>query len=361
MKITNLIIALLLFSTPALSVQNPQKAGKIAAEAIEMMNNGQYQEAAKRLDDAIALDSTKPAYKYEKGLCFYQLELYEKALDILLPLKNHPEATEQVYQLIGNSYDYLEEKKKAIEVYRQGLKKFPDSGRLLMEMGIANLVKDESKIAVGYWEAGVKAEPQFPTNYFHLSMFYSKTGEKIWSLIYGEIHQHLASEEKKIQEMSKLLFDTYNQAFFTYVDSVRETSFTGIRINFDLGDTNARIPFTAVYQKLMEELPEAHFSLLETRISISRLHEIRRAFIEKWFEYGLNKRYNVVLFNFHKELIDEGLFEAYNYLMFNQGNPEEFSIWAKKNMNTVKKIYQRLMYNPLKITDDNFFHRTKFE
>ncbi len=37
----------------------------------------------------------------------------------------HKDAFSEIYRLIGNSYDMMGEKEKAIETYKEGLEKYP--------------------------------------------------------------------------------------------------------------------------------------------------------------------------------------------------------------------------------------------
>src|SRR5690606_10686824 len=114
---------------------------------------------------------------------------------------------------------------KAIQVYEDGLKKFPLSGKLYLERGTMELKREDLDAALKYYEMGIKVDPNFPSNYYWASRIYSYTTETVWTLIYGELFMNLERNTKRTAEISKLLYDTY-------VESIQIDSDTSFNLKF---------------------------------------------------------------------------------------------------------------------------------
>lgn len=104
--------------------------------------------------------------QYERAYTLYLLGRYDEIIKLRKKLLNHKDASEQTYQLIGNSYDDSGDTKEAIKVYQEGLKRFPESGSLYLELGTVYNRKGEFDKALEYYNNGILANPNFASNYY---------------------------------------------------------------------------------------------------------------------------------------------------------------------------------------------------
>jgi tetratricopeptide (TPR) repeat protein len=209
---------------------NPDNPDTYFKKGIELLNSGNNEKAIELFEKAHKLKPDVLDYVYEIALAYYNMKEYEKAISILDTLRNHKDVNDQVYQLLGNSYHFIENSDKALEIYSEGLEKFPNSGRLYMEYGLALVGKKRVREVIGYWEKGIEVEPAYENNYYYLAKYFSRTGEKIWTLLYAEIYLNVAKNFKRRDEISKLLYETYNSGLFSPEDSLYKVSFSEIRI-----------------------------------------------------------------------------------------------------------------------------------
>lgn len=201
---------LLVSCTLLLSAQSDkqkEKAQKIGMEAIQLMDEGNYKKSITLLFKAIKLDPDRFAYRYEIGYALYSSELYDETIEWLKPLASHPDVSDVLFQLLGNSYDEIDSPDSAIYAYQLGLEKFPNSGKLHLEPGIVEYRRENYDKAIEYWENGVRAEPDYSSNYFWLGRTLSDSNLKIWSLIYGELFMTLEPATNRSQEMSEILYN----------------------------------------------------------------------------------------------------------------------------------------------------------
>ena len=352
------ILAVIFFSFNELEARSDSlKAYKLALDGVEMINQGKYIKAAELLNEAISLDPANIAYPYELALAYYKKEDYEKAVEILDTLKEKPGADEKYYQLLGNSYDFMGKKEKAKEIYVIGLAQFPNSGRLYKEIGIIHYSLKERREARRNWEAGTKVEPSYPTNYYWLSKYFSRTGEKVYSIIYQEIYLNITKSKSRLDEISELLFDTYETGLFGKEDGSDVPGFTQVHAyEYDF----ERTPFGTAFEITMDSAAKAAGVNERDDLTLNTMHKMRTNFIDLWSERGFDERFPNIIFNFHKQLMISNNFEAYNFWIMQQARPEEYAAWLEKNSQKLGKLGKWLNENHLVIDEDNNFSTIQY-
>lgn len=339
---------LLLFICTNLHTQtqkNKDKAEELLNDAIILIDYGYYSEAIEYLEEAQTLDPQNIAYPYEIAYANYKDERYSDAIEIGEKIKNHKDSGPAVYELLGNAYDMDGKHKKAISIYYEGLQKFPKSGRMYMEIGITYGRKLELDSAVVNLEKAIEIEPNFSSPYYHLSRIFSFSTERIWTLIYGELFINLEKDTKRTLEISKLLYKTYNQLISFKGDTTKVTL------------SKISLPETQKFAAFFELSLTLSSYEFEKKFSIEFLNKVRTKFIDLFNESENFKNYKIILFEWHKKLIEKGYFEFYNYWLFNAGKKSEFKKWYKSNETKFKEFDSWMGDNSLRIDSTNYFVR----
>ena len=136
--------------------ENP--ASKEINEAIREMDAGNLTQSRVILEEVLQKDSTNYDAWYEYAYSYYMQKDYAKAVEIMLTQTNHPQATDQLWQMIGNSQDIMGNSEEALATYAKGLERFPHSGRLFVESGNIFLIKGETEKAIPYYEKGIQMD-----------------------------------------------------------------------------------------------------------------------------------------------------------------------------------------------------------
>ena len=118
-----------------------QEAYDKAKLAIELMDNGDYDKSIKLLEESAKLDPSNYIYPYEIGYALYLKEKYNKATEYYEKVVRMEGINDQCFQMLGNAYSMGGDKEKAIDAYNRGLEKYPNSGRLYLEIG--NVYQDD--------------------------------------------------------------------------------------------------------------------------------------------------------------------------------------------------------------------------
>ena len=272
--------------------------------------------------------------QYERAYNLYMLGRYDEVLKLKKFLLNHKFSTERTYQLIGNSYDNSGDSKKAVKVYEEGLKRFPHSGSLYLELGAVSLSQKDYDKALEYYNRGILAQPDFASNYYRAAMLYlaSERG-KVWGLVYAETAVLLApSNDERHEVMAASIVDCLKESVrmsFGDKDSLSVKLTPNRNIQIDEKTKDVYLDFPGIYEAAIElPLNKMFMEKVLFTGSLSQLIEVRRGLVENYFSvtdnlYGSS----MYLLEFQKKIIDAGHWDAYNYFLFMPCFPEEFEAW----------------------------------
>lgn len=342
----------------ALSQSNNEMAAKLGVEAVKLMDVGEIEKSLELLNRATELDPENIDYPYEIGLAYCKKENFVKSIEIMESIKNHPDANDLVFVQLGNSYDMNGNPEKAFETYQIGMDKFPNSGRFHQELGNIAYSKKEYSKAVSYWVDGLKVNPNYSTNYYKLAKIFSFSDEKIWTLIYGELFVLLEPLTARTEEISKLLFQTYQEIYdeennYTNIDVLTIKGFQIIEeIHRDPTQANnSQFPFEGVYAYAFLS-SSIHF---KDKIDFATISKIRKSFLYFWFDgYQFHNIYQNNLFDHQQLMLDNDVFETYTYWLLSQGNREEFQIWFNQNEEKVSQFASWFDRNQFRIEEKDF-------
>ncbi|WP_158538481.1 tetratricopeptide repeat protein [Chitinophaga skermanii] len=363
------------FSLSAQSVQenNTQAGDQLMEAAITLMDNGNSDSAVILLDQALQLSPKNPTYTYEKAFAYYLKKDYKTALQLLQPFYKKGIATMSMFKLLGNSYDYLGEPKKALEVYEKGIEQFPGkAGYLYLEKGVVKMADNKYNEALQAFENGIRATPTHASNYYWAAkIFCNATEVPLWGLLYGEVFCNLERGSKRTEEISKLLLYTFKNRI-TFTDSSANVKLYSAPVNINISlpkkgelDPNALAnQLKGVLDRFATGFYEPTFAVGTTpfkQINAATLYEIRLHVLNTYYEKGYDKKYNDVLFDYQRKILNAGHFEAYNYWLFSGGGDDELENWVDAHKSKWNEFIEWFKANPLKVDTDHYFSRSKYE
>jgi tetratricopeptide (TPR) repeat protein len=275
------------------------------------MRQGDFDNAIIILTRALEQDKNNMEMKQDLVLSYYYKRDYNKALDGIKDLLDRDDADVVTFQIAGNIYKALEEPKECEKVYKKGLKKFPKSGPLYSEYGEL-LWQKKDYDAIKQWEKGIQVDPAYAGNYYNAALYYFYTTEKIWGLIYGEIFVNMESISERTVAMKKLLWEGYKDKLFSDA-------------NLMSGQDKNKNAFS----KAILDCLNKQSSLVNQGISTETLTMIRTRFILEWFDKYAG-RFPFKLFDYQRQLIQEGMFAAYDQWLFGTvENLAGYDSWIK--------------------------------
>lgn len=269
---------------------------KLHESAKAFMRQGDYSNAVLVLNRALAQDPSNLEMLKDLAFSFYLKRDYARALETGKPLAERKDADVQTFQILAMVYKSLEERKDAEKLYRNALKKFPNSGMLYNEFGEMLWAKKEFAEAIKQWEKGIEMDPNNSGNYYNAAKFYYLSTDKVWGLIYGELFVNLESYSQRTVEIKGLLLDGYKK-FFT------ENELSKYQ--------NTKNEFVSAFISLMQK----HAGSVSNGVTPETLTTLRARFLLDWFEKYATK-FPHRLFDHHHQLARMGIFDAYNQWIF---------------------------------------------
>jgi len=303
-------LGLLFISTGAFA-QEPD-AAQLHETAKQFMRSGDWANAVLVLNKALTKEPDNIAIQKDLALTYYYQRDFAKAKATIKPLVEREDADVQVYQIAGNIYKALQEAKEGEKMYRKAIKKYPNSGALYAEFGELLWMMNENFACIEQWELGIKTDPSYAGNYYYASRYYFFTTDKVWALIYGEIFVNIESYSSRTAEIKNLLLDSYKKFFV--VDPKAKP-------------TKNKNEFTDAFMAVMNQ----NSSVISSGITTETLTMLRTRFLLDW-----NKQYAAKfpfrLFEHQKQLLQEGMFDAYNQWIFEAaGDLAKYDSWTKLN------------------------------
>lgn len=308
----HLFVALALFSATAALAQSAHET------AYSFMKTGDHDNAILVLNKAIQAEPQNEQLLQDLALAYYYKKDFAQAKTYARQIADRDDADVASYQIAGTVYRALEETKEAEKVYKKAMKKYPNSGVLYSEYGEMLWSKNDDG-AIRQWEKGIEMDPAYAGNYYHAATYYHDTKDKVWSLIYGEIFVNMEYLTERATEVKKILLRDYKEKLF---------------LNREADAAKNLSPFaSAVYETLQKQA-----SLTAKGLTVETLTMIRTKFILDWFnKYG--DKFPFRLFDYQRQLIREGMFEAYNQWLFGPvDNLAGFDLWTRTHSDAYKQF-----------------------
>ena len=305
------ILLLLALSFSLVTSAQPEEVKKMHETAKAFMRTGDFDNAIIVLTRALQKDSKNLELQKDLVMSYYLKRDYSKAMEGAKELISRDDADVVSFQIAGNVYKALEEVKDCDKMYKKALKKFPKSGPLYSEYGEL-LWSAKDMLAIRQWEEGIKNDPGYSGNYYNAALFYFYTKDKVWSLIYGEIFVNMESLSERGASMKELLLQGYKEKLFADADILK-------------GEEKNKSEFAKAFLQGIGK----QSSLINNGINTETLTMIRSRFILDWYETNAAK-YPFKLFDFQRQLLQEGMFDAYNQWLFGTSeNLAAYDNWTK--------------------------------
>lgn len=291
---------------------NAQTATELQQTARSFMQQGDFSNAGLVLNRATALAPDNIDIIKDLALNYQLQKENAKALETIKPTLEREDNDAECFRIAGNIYYQLGEPKDCEKTYRRGLKKFPNSGLLYNELGEL-LWAQRNYDAIKQWEKGIETDPNYSKNYYNASKYYYFTTDKVWSIVYGETFINMEPLSIRTPEIKSILLESYKK-LFTDMDYSKENK-----------DKNA---FTDAFLQSVKK----QNAIATSGLNPETLTMIRTRFILDWFN-NYAAKFPIKLFDLQKQLLEEGMFDAYNQWIFGiSQNLAAYQAWTNTHL-----------------------------
>lgn len=337
------------------------KASELLKNAVMFVDAGMFESAQTEFDYLLKEYPDNYVVVYEYCYMLYAQKRYDEILKLEKKLLGLKGVEPKAYQLIGNIYDMTGRSDKARKVYNEGLKRFPGSGALYLELGNVEWEKKDYTKAFPFYLQGMKAEPSFASNYFRAALLGLSTDElRVWGLVYAETEILLApNNESRHADMAngirEVLLNNIKITLAPDSSSAKVTLVPSRVITLDPSDNKAGISFPSVYEGCtMSAIAGFLYNKEEFRATIPQLIELRKGIVETYFTVTKNLFGNsMYLLPYQKSVIDAGHWEAYNYFLFSPVAEDEFDKWYESNSEKFQAFVEWFNSDPFHLDDEH--------
>jgi len=325
----------------SLSAFSQQSEPKTLQETAKTFTRqGDYTNAILVLTGAVQKEPQNLELLKDLAFNYYLQKDYPKGLNVARPLTERADADVQSYQIAGMLFKAIDETKECEKLYKAGIKKFPQSGVLYSEYGEMLFARQDNAGAIKQWEKGIEVDPSYSSNYYNASRYYYFTLDKIWSILYGEIFVNLESYSKRTAEIKDVLLESYKKL---YADGDV------------MKDQTTKSPFAnaclAMYGSLKANIAQG--------VTTESLILLRTKFVLGWFE-KYPTTYPFRLFEYQRQLLKEGMFDAYNQWIFGAAeNLTTFQNWSNTHGDEYKRFVNFQQGRVFKVPEGQYYQAGK--
>lgn len=318
------LFSILLFCGNTLMAQEDIAALQAAARSF--MRQGDFENALLALGKALKQDSANYEIRRDQMYIYYMQRDFTKAIESGKLITARADADEQSFILMGLVYKSIADYKEADKLYKTALKKFPESGLLYAEYGDLLQENKNEEAAIKLWEKGIETDPNISSNYYYASKYYTEKNSLVWAMLYGEIFVNIESLTQRTAEIKSQLYKNY-QAYFNGAKTIN--------------------PKAAAFEKEVSTHYNKLANLVSTTPGPLTFTELRTRFILNWYNADAGTQYPFRLFALHRQLLQDGYFEAYNQWLFGAAiDSKKFTEWINEHAEIVKE-FQRFQSNVL--------------
>lgn len=318
---TFLLISILVLVHPTTSAQSAAaraEAHQYSLDGADQMLARDYPKAVASFSRAHRLDPKNNIFTLQLAEAHFFNKSYKKTMALVGPMLNKKKDSPEAYQLYGNSLDMLGKSAEAVKTYKRGIRAFPNSGLLFMELGIFEYGNGDDRAALAWWEAGMRANPTFPSNYYYAAKRSMERGDFAWAGLYAEMFLNLERIGTRTHEVSELLMAAYAKARIEVADE-------GYQYRFDADAGGDMGFFVALNEAFKAEVKDTARTL-----TIAGLYPSRRfAAFYMCDKHPLNPAHG--MFEWHRLLSEKGFFRAYTYWLLYDARPKEFLAWYESH------------------------------
>ncbi len=318
-------------------IAQTQDAKQLHETGKTFMRQGDLANASLVLNRALQQEPDNIEILKDIAFNYFLQKDYSKALEIAKPITERKDADDQCYQITGNIYKALGQEKECEKLYKKGIKKFPQSGALYNEYGEL-LFATQDPNAIKQWEKGIEMDPGYSVNYYNACKYYYLTSNRIWSIIYGEIFLNIEVLTSRTPEIKNILLDSYKKLFADNDIFIN----TKDKNNFE--------------QAFLQTLYKQN-NIAASGINPETLTMIRTRFVLDWFN-SYSSKFPFRLFDYHLQLLREGMFDAYNQWIFGSAqNLVAYQNWTSTHATEYDTFSRFQKGRVFKIPAQQYYHK----
>lgn len=210
-------------------VATTAKPPALIKEGIRLHDEGRYDEAITRFEQALESEPENEVALYELGNTYFVAGRYDRCVEVGRRALKKPGRVEvQLYTMLGSCLSSAGNSRQALRVFEDGLGKFPDDPKLNFNVAITLSNSGRPKNAIEHLQKVVEVRPSYASPYFHLGDIVAREGRGGEAMIWLMRFLTLEPYTDRSVKASKFLFSSL-------MGGVTEETGGNVEILVDLG------------------------------------------------------------------------------------------------------------------------------
>lgn len=310
-----------------------ENEASLIEKGIEYHDKGKYDKAINTYHEVIKINPDNIEALYELSYSYFANSNFDKSIEYALKgMEYDSKYLNKFYTLLGNSFDHAGKVEDAINVYKEGLKKFPDDYMICFNYGICNYNKQNYIEAEECFIKTIKINPEHASSHFNLGKLYNFQGKQVPAILH--LLRFLTIEYNS--ERSKEALNLIDGLLSIGVEKKDEKN---ISINL-FGFKEDGSPYPMI--EMLLRFATAN-NLSKEKMAKSKVEKTKDVIVSliSIIAEQKGKKFNdftaVYLFPFFTELKEKGFTEAFFYTSNLSNEDPEIENWMLKNKELVYK------------------------
>ncbi len=188
-------------------------SGKAIDKGIKAHDKENYKSALNYYNKVHPGDTNYHLAQYEKAMTYFAMEDFESAIEISKKeIGDIKYVTNSFYNLLGNAYDEADQKEKAIEVYTEGISKFPTFYRLYYNRAVTLERMERPQEAIEDLKRALQYNPYHASSHLKMANYAKEEGQVTKAMMAYNAFLLLANskESETLSEYNDYLGEEYD-------------------------------------------------------------------------------------------------------------------------------------------------------
>ena len=333
----------LLLFVPILSFSQNKNAATIKIhEGVAFHDEGKYDQALARYDEALILDKNNLTALSEKAMTLESLKRYDEAIEISkLAISSHPdEDLKNIYVSYANSLDHQKKPEAALKIYDEGLKKYPDYYHLYFNKGISLINSRQTEKALLAFQKSAQLNPNHSSSFNALAAL--NRDKKIPSILASSRYLLIDNTSARAKGNLDSVIDLMNQGVSQKKDQSinlmidpetleKANAKKKTENNFGMTDMVLTMAAALDYDEKNKDKTEVQKFIIKFETLCSSLSETKKG--QKGFYWEFLAPYFI-------EMNEKKLLEPFAYIAFAPKQTADVIKYHEDNAQKIKDFYQ---------------------
>ena len=340
-----ILLALVATLSSHVFAQDVEGARRLINEGVALHDQGDFNGAISKYDEALTLDKDNLTAMSEKALSLVSQKSYGVAISVCkkaIKVHRGDKDLNFVYTAYANALDLSYDHMGAIRVYNQALKHFPDDYQLHFNKGITLAGIEKYDEAIECFEKSARIQPQHASSHAAIGRLQEMQNNYTQSLM--AYSRFLVIEPQGSRASGNLIFlqgvmkanveknDDNNITISLNPDDLDVAS-SGKRKENDFSGADLMLSMASAldYDSINKGKSDVQLFMRKMNTLCSYFEETKKG------NFGFYWEFYVPYFI---ELKEHELIETFSYLIFaSQEDNQEVQNWLKANNNSLEKFY----------------------